>query len=156
MTTIRLFKHYIRIPFLLLGITEGLIFYSSVFAGVYLRFMGNLYPSTSAEQEPWPLELRALVFSVIMFLSLTSMGLYQAQRREGLSNVLLRVIVSYALGTAASAVIFYLIPQLYLGRGVLVLAVVISFLPVAVCRAIFRNVVDRDTLKRRILCIRGG
>ncbi len=39
-TPIRLFKYYLRVPFVLLGIVEFVIFSGSVYAGAHLRFLG--------------------------------------------------------------------------------------------------------------------
>jgi len=41
MATIRIFRHYVLLPFLLLGILEFAIFAFSVYAGAWLRFSGD-------------------------------------------------------------------------------------------------------------------
>ena len=79
MGSMRIFRHYIRIPLLLLGITEFLIFVGSIYAGAHLRFYydpGEIHTSIG-----WLLP-RALMFGCVMLASLTAMGLFQARLRE--------------------------------------------------------------------------
>ena len=93
MTTLRLFKHHVRVPFLLMGITESVIFFLAVYLGVYLR-LDNLSTTIT---DMAPLIVRAMVFSIIMILSMIAVGLYQARLREGIFGLLLRMVASFFL-----------------------------------------------------------
>ena len=42
MAHVRIFKHYVHIPYLLLGMTEGIVFMLSIYMGAYVRFFHNL------------------------------------------------------------------------------------------------------------------
>ena len=156
MGTVRIFNHYLRISFLVLGLIEVFIFLVSVYAGTYLRFDGNLGLATDLEQGLWPLQPRAFVFASVFVLCMTAMGLYQAQRREGTLNMLLRLSVSYLVGTTGLVLLFYLVPPLYLGRGIFGLAVSISLVATTLTRLVFLNTVDKDALKRRVLVYGAG
>jgi sugar transferase (PEP-CTERM system associated) len=157
-TTLRIFKHYIRAQFLILALVEGAVFIASVYIGTYIRFSGDfdLVEATNAELQLWPLFPRALMYALIMMGSMIALGLHQAQRREGFSEVILRFGVSGLIGITGLSVIFYLIPQLYIVRGAFVLSFIVSFLLVAIIRYFFFNIVRKDILKRHILVFGTG
>ncbi len=153
MTPIRIFQRYVHIPFLVLGILEFGIFSGSVYAGAYLRFLGD------PEAIQWsigPLLPRALSFAVVMMLSMIAMGLYEPRLRHQVQAILLRVLASYLLGGMAVVLLFYTLPYLYLGRGALTIAVVVSFLLVSAVRLLFLRVVDENVFKRRVLVFGTG
>ncbi|MGI9305359.1 MAG: TIGR03013 family XrtA/PEP-CTERM system glycosyltransferase [Gammaproteobacteria bacterium] len=156
MASFRLFRHYIPTPFIFLMAIEALIFYGSIYASAHLRFLGSIDPEFQIAQSIGDLQPRAWAFAVVMFLSMLAMGLYQAQRREGLSNVMLRVGVSYVIASVALALLFYMFPHLYFGRGVFLLAVFSSFFIIVALRSLFLNTVDRNVLKRRVLVYGAG
>jgi sugar transferase (PEP-CTERM system associated) len=157
-TTLRIFKHYIRVQFLILALVEGAVFIASVYIGTHIRFGGDfgLAEAANAELQLWPLFPRAMVYAIVMMGSMISLGLHQAQRREGFSEVLLRFGVSGLMGITGLSVIFYLIPQLYIVRGAFVSSFIVSFLLIAIIRYIFFNIVGKDILKRHILVFGAG
>ncbi|MDQ7015529.1 MAG: TIGR03013 family PEP-CTERM/XrtA system glycosyltransferase [Gammaproteobacteria bacterium] len=153
MSTIRVFKHYVRVPFLLLAGVEALIFMTSVYAAAHLRFLGDI---GEIQQSIGPLFPRAVIFMAVMMVSMIAMGLYQARLREGLPGILLRTSVSFLVGGSILSLLFYLIPGLYIGRGALALAGVISFFVVGTLRPIFFHSVDERLLKRKVLILGAG
>ncbi len=152
MSSLRFFKHYVRVPFLVLGLTEVAINVLSVLLGSYIRF-GFSFDDTPSDL--LSLELRALVFALIVLLSMVAMGLYQTAMREGLFGLLLRLIVSYFLSVMTLAFLFYLFPKLFLGRGVLVLSVIFSFIGIFLLRELFFKTVP-NIFKHRILVLGTG
>lgn len=154
---IRIFRHYIRAPFFGLAVIEGILLFASVYAAVPLRFESFDVQATVADLDTAaPLWLRAAIFSIVMLLTTSSMGLYEAQRRDGMANILLRTVAGYALGALALTPLFYFIPQFYLGRGLFLLAVLISLVARIAMRLMFLRVVDHNALKRRVLVYGGG
>ena len=84
-----------------------------------------------------------------------AIGLYQARLREGVLGFLLRLSAALFLGTVALSLIFYLFPSLFLGRGVLLLAEMISFFGIA----LIRNVIyfsGSNIFKKNILVLGAG
>lgn len=153
MATIRLFRHYIPTAFLYLMVLEGLVFFWAFYLGVDIRFW-HADPATVEKVLPiWP---KAFVFSLIVVLSMSGMGLYERRTRDGFEGMLLRTIASFALSIVPLSVIFYLAPTLYLGRGALVIAYSIALIGVVVTRAIFFRLGDRTSLKRRVLILGTG
>lgn len=152
MDSIRIFKHYVRIPFILLGIGEFFILCLSVSAAGFIIF------DQSAEQFSEYFDtslLSAIIYSIIMTLSMVSIGLYQARLREGILGFLLRLSAGLFIGTVVLSLVFYVFPSLFLGRGVLLLAEVISFIGIA----LVRNIIyfsGSKIFKKRILVLGAG
>ncbi len=152
MSTLRIFKHYIRIPFILLGLLEAIILVSSVYIGIYVRFLGDEYNLEKYSGEVAP---NALVFAVVMMTTMLSMGLYQARMRDGLSGILYRLFIAYFLGGVVLAVIFYIMPELFLGRGILFFTFLFSFLSILLIRFALVTF-DAELFKSRILVLGTG
>ena len=110
MSTVRIFNHHVKTPFLLLGLVEvgGII--GSVYAAMFVRFWHEEIPY----EQVW---LQTLVFALIMLLAMISSGLYQARLREGGLGFFLRLIASYLMGTAGASVVFIFSPTCFLGAA---------------------------------------
>lgn len=149
---IRIFKHYVHVPFLVLGIVEALVFISSIYLGAHLRFVGH----EGLLDELGPIFIRAIIFALVMLVSMTSMGVYRTRFGEGISAVMFRTAVSFLFGSAALSIFFYAVPALYMGRGIIGIAAVMSFLGVWIVRVVFSKSIDESLLKRRVLILGAG
>ncbi len=153
MGTVRVFKHHIHTVFLWLAFAEFLLFIMSVYLGAYTRFEGS---AVIAEESIGPILPRALIFAIVMVLSMSAMGLYQPHTREGSSGVVIRTIGAFLFMGLAISVIFYLFPDLLLGRGALALSLLVAFLLTTLSRLFFEKVVDQGRLQRRVLVFGAG
>lgn len=156
MASFRFFNHYIPTPFVLLILVEAAIFYASVYTGAYLRFIDGPDPYALIQQSLGDLQPRALLLAVVVSISMLSMGLYQPQRREGMSGVMLRVGIGFVAASSVLALSFYLLPELHVGRGVLLIALFLSFFAIVIVRSLFMSTVDKNALKRRVLVYGAG
>jgi sugar transferase (PEP-CTERM system associated) len=154
LTTVRLFRHHIRIPFIILGLVEAVFIAASVYGGVYLRF-GQNYINQPGMIGKWELLFDAIVFSSVLVISMIAVGLYQARLREGKNGFFLRLSISFILGTIALAVIYYVFPILFMGRGIVGYSLALSFLSVLVIRTIAYRL-NPESFKRRVLVIGTG
>lgn len=152
MSTIRIFGHYIRVPFLILGIAEFVILFISVYLGYFFRFSGKVYKSDMGFENWIPY---GLLFAVIMSICMAAMGLYQTTNRNGFRGVINRLIVSYLLGIIILAVVFYIFPVFYLGRGIIIISLIISFLLITISRKIIDQT-NSELFKKRILILGTG
>jgi sugar transferase (PEP-CTERM system associated) len=148
---VRIFKHYVRTPYLLLGLVEFFVLYFSMLVGVHLRF----YDKTNLDSLG-SLEVRCFAFAFFMLTSMISMGVYHARLQEGFSGTLLRTAVSFLLGAAALSMFFYMFPSLYIGRGVVAISAFFAFFAILFIRMIFRKVVDQAHLKRKVVVLGAG
>ena len=154
MGTLKLFKMHLRVPFVLLALLEFCICVVAVHVAVHVRFEGRELESAFYEgNSPLP---TSLLFGVVMPITMLAMGLYQSRFRGGILGVFLRSVIGFACGAALLALLYYLVPSLYLGRGVFALAIVIAFFMVGTIRPMFFYYVDRDLLKIRVLVLGAG
>ncbi len=148
---IRLFKHYIPKTLVLLGLTEFLIFILSVYLGHSFRF-----PAENIDSAGEMIGVKALMFAVVMYSSMIAMGLYQRHLRDGRKGMFIRISVSFGIGLVVMSLLFYLLPSLFLGRGIFGLSFVFALVGIIVARLMYIKLVNREALNRRILVIGAG
>lgn len=148
MSTVRIFNHFVRTPFILLGIIEAICFFVSVYLATHIRFLNEQVPYVQ-------LWLQAMVYTMMMILAMISTGLYQTRLREGRLGFILRLLTSYLVGTSGVAILFYIFPDLYLGRGVLIYTSVISFMLIVLIRSA-SFLLNPDIYRRRIIVLGAG
>ncbi len=136
-------------------LAEGLLLASAMFLAVYIRFIGSETPLL-AYSTMWTQVIRAGVFATMLILGMTAMGLYQGHLRQSQFGALGRQAIGFMLGTLGLLVLFYLVPQLGIGRGVLALALLFGFLFVAGLRLLSERMIDVDALKQRIVVLGSG
>lgn len=151
---IRIFRHYISRWSLFLLFTEGLVATASVYAGVLIRFYGMSGPDAIHADELLP---RALFFSFVMLISMAATGRYQRLMDSGFTGEALSVSLSFIIGLVAMSLLFYVFPDLFIGRGAFAYSLAIAFLGFLVVRKLFfQFVLDMDMLKRRIVIFGTG
>ncbi len=153
MGTFRLFKLYLRVPFLILALLEFTVCVFAVFIAVFARFDGLQLESNVGIDSPI---ISAAMFGLVMTLSMMAMGLYQSSFRGGSLGVFLRTLIGFIVGVVVLALIFYVIPSLYLGRGVFAIAAILAFFMVGTVRPIYLYFVDKDIVKMRVGVIGAG
>jgi sugar transferase (PEP-CTERM system associated) len=149
MTTIRLFRHYLRIPVVILGAAETCIFFFSMYAAAYLRF--DSFQNFNINN----LLIPAGLFSFVLTTYMIAVGLYQARSREGLIGVFQRMVVASILTAITLSAIIYMIPMLFIGRGLLVIAIVISIISIGLLRYIVSQL-SPGLFKRNIIVLGAG
>lgn len=146
----RLFRHYISLSLLTLLIVESSYLFCSFYIGRALyTALGHeaLFPAGNE------FIFSALVFSVVMCMIMTAMGLYERNFWNGKSDMMLRVGISFMLGLFVMTAIYYLSPRLYLTRDSFILIFAIAFAGVVVLRFLFFKISDNKRVGRRILVL---
>ncbi len=149
---IRIFGHYISKVYLFLGVLELVLLYACMLGGYYLRL--GLIDNSDLVVEP-ELHSSAILYALLMSSSMISMGLYQ-RGVEGAAAILVRLGISFFLATMAMSLVFYAFPDLFLGRGVFALAMLLSTVGVLTLRPAFFNFVGVDSRKQRVLVLGTG
>ncbi len=142
---VRLFKHYIPLSLIALSIGEFAVFVLSVYAGGSIRF--SEAPNELPDDVFWP----SVLFAAVMFACMTSMGLYQRHLRDGRRGMFLRIVIAFFLGFIAMTLLFYLFPEVILGRGIFGITWLIAFLAIIAARLFYIKRVNREDLKRRVI-----
>jgi sugar transferase (PEP-CTERM system associated) len=142
----KLFNHYLSIRTLLLVVLEAGVLYYSVIIGFQLRFTATALPLPYGE---------AALFSVVMLIAMSGLGLYQPHA-ERFRITLMRLSLAYAISLVISSAIFYVFPDIYLGRGVMALTSVVALMGIVLVRLLFTKVTEIGLPKRRVLVLGNG
>lgn len=153
MARVRVFKSYLKTPFLILLALEVCIIFFSVYSAGYLRFFNSPNEFFSIVEDLW---YSAAILAVITPVAMLATGLYQGHIREGMSGILLRLILSFLAAGVLVTILFNILPELILGRGIIALALFQSLFIIGTLRAIFLELVDTETFKKRVLVYGAG
>ena len=149
MPHVRIRRHYIHTPFLIMAALEAVIAGFGAYLGHYTQFQE--FPDFVTYAPP------AGVFAVIVVVSMLAMGVYESHLREGYSGMMLRTAVSvFLLTTLGVGVVAYLLPGLEMDRGILLFATIETFILIAVWRWIVQMTIDQEKLKKRVLVLGTG
>jgi sugar transferase (PEP-CTERM system associated) len=146
---IRLFGQYVHVSIAALAAVEAAALFGALLLAFRVRF-DTWHPTAleSAKDSLWPC---AAVFSTAILVSLLAFGLYSSRQRARTSGVFIRLIAAIAAAAVVTAAVFYVVPSLWLGRGVLALASCFALAGALASRVIFARVVDENLFKRRVL-----
>jgi len=152
--SVRIFGHYVSLPLLLLVLVEAAIHVFTVYLAATLRLGVNFH--LYVEGSPAPVFPRALVYSVVMLGIMTAFGLYGSALHKKDREYHVRFLASFPAGAVVMAIIFYAIPTIVLGRGLMAMSLFFSFTLTALAREMFFRVVGHEALKRRVLVLGSG
>ncbi|MGZ9214003.1 MAG: TIGR03013 family XrtA/PEP-CTERM system glycosyltransferase, partial [Candidatus Binatia bacterium] len=148
-------NHYVsKIVFVLLFV-EVLVLVGAAYAGAAVRFIGladgggmpaidNFFTS-------------AIAFAAAIIFSMSAMGMYQLNFSEGLRNPFFnKLMPSFAIGFMILTLLFYVAPELQIGRGLLLFVFVIAAAGILGARTIFFKTSELRFLESRILFLGSG
>jgi len=153
---VRLFGQYVHVSIAALAVVEALVFFGAMLLAFRVRF-GTWYPITSTVSgnalsvSGNTLWICAAVFGAANLISLLAFGLYSSRQRARTFGVFVRLVMAVAAAGVVTAAVFYSVPDLLLGRGVLALSSFFSLIGAGLCRGVSRLVVDESLFKRRVL-----
>jgi len=159
--TIRLFNNHLRLKFLMLASLEALTFLVSVYSAALVRFQETEFEYTNIviDYNGGDIGIIASIYTFVMMLCMVAIGHYQSQQHFSPSmftETIIKVLVSLTLGSISLMIIFYMIPDVHMGRGFHSIALVLSFLGVICVRAFFFQLIGNNVLKRNILVVGAG
>ena len=152
---LKISNHYVsKIVFFLLFV-EVLVLVGAAYAGAAVRFVDG--SELAVRPHLGNFLLSALAFAGAIVFSMSAMGLYQLNFDEGLRNpFFLKLMPSFAMGFVILTLVFYVAPDLYFGRGVLVLVFGIAAAGILAARVIFFKTSELRFLESRILFLGSG
>lgn len=138
---------------MLLGLCEFLLLATSLVIATYIR-----YASNADELAEFTVHLpeRAMVFAAAIVFGMVALGQYQTHMRMTRFGLLARQAVAFVLGGVMLVIGYYVLPQAYVGRGVLAIALTLGFILVLSIRIVFLQLVEVEALKRRVLILGAG
>lgn len=137
----------------LLWALEFLLVMLAVVAASWLRF-GHEDEVLGEYLQALP--LRAALVALMLTVSMLAFGLYQVHLRIGHRDLVLRLVFAFIFGGIGLLVTYYAVPQVYIGRGVLAVALLLALLFIVISRAVFVRVFDSQLVKMRVLVYGAG
>jgi sugar transferase (PEP-CTERM system associated) len=136
-----------------LAALEFLLLLGVFHLAVSLRFLGDGALLEDAFGEVMP---RALLFAVVHVVAMLALGMYVLQSREGLRGHIVRAAVAFGSGGLFLAVLHYALPASTIGRGVMLVALMLGLATIILSRTLFLRAVGADALRRRVLVLGVG
>jgi sugar transferase (PEP-CTERM system associated) len=153
---VRLFRHYIHIPYLVLGLIDFLVLTCAFALAVFFRYFGDL---------PFFLDNLSLIlpsaytFAALNLLVMVAIGVHQSRLEEGMSGMMIRTIMALIVTIPLCGFAYLLAADWlwYLGASsVLTTASVFGFFLLGIVRFLFFLVVGKERFKRRVLVLGAG
>jgi len=152
---LKLFGHFVPGSIVVLILVEMTALFASVYMGVYLRFM-NSSDFAAELQLLDPLNLKAGVFAITMWLSMTAVGLYARHTVDDFAGIMIRIFIAFLLGLGVILLSYYIYPLVFLGRGVIAFSFISAFFSILFTRTIFQKIDNHTIFKRRLLVMGAG
>lgn len=156
MAHVRLFRHYIHLPFLLLGLVDFLVLAASFGGVVFFRYFGEL----TFFVDNWIyVAPSAVVFGMMNMLVMISIGVHQSKLEEGMSGMMLRTILALIVSIPLCGIAYFFSKNWlwYLGvSGVLTSAAVLAVFFLGLVRTIFFSLLGPDIFRRKVLVLGAG
>ena len=148
---IRVFNFYLSKGMLLLLVLEAVLLLAAIPVGVESRFQGSAWMPASSI-----IGINAVLFLGLGLAVMSAFGLYRRDFEEGLGSMLFRVAASFTLILLGMAALYYLFPDIHLGRGALGAACLAGLGAVLLVRATVFRWADLAVLKHRMLVLGTG
>ncbi len=100
--------------------------------------------------------VRMMLVAVFITVAMAAFGLYQVHVRHNRIDFILRLLLSFAFGGIGLLVLYYLVPQAYIGRSVLAMSLTLGFVAIVALRSISYRALGGDAFKRRVLVYGAG
>ncbi|WP_203141145.1 TIGR03013 family XrtA/PEP-CTERM system glycosyltransferase [Marinobacter mangrovi] len=156
MAHVRIFRHYIHLPFVILGLIDFSVLVGAFCLAVFFRYFGDIAYFSESIAYILP---SAVIFAALNMLLMVAMGVHQSRLEDGLSGMMLRTLIALIL-SIPFALTAYLLSQEWLwylgGDGVITSASVFGFFLLGIARIIFFTVVGNDAFKRKVLVLGTG
>lgn len=151
---LRISNHHVsRITSILLLFEFG-ISLGSVYLGTLIRMMMSRYETFYSINPEFLLTASVLALTIVF--SMSALGMYQINFREGTRNTFLRLMPAMTLALAIVSLLFYVFPSLYLGRGAIGLVFVIAAVGILIIRILVFKSSESGLLRSRIIFLGSG
>jgi sugar transferase (PEP-CTERM system associated) len=150
---IRLLGQFIPASIVVRAVIELTLLFFVLYGAAVMRLHLDV---ASIERWQGPLWPRALLFSVAMFACQLAFGLHSARQRARSAGIFIRIVAAVGAGVVISGAIFFLIPDLWIGRGVVALAGAGAAIVALILHVAFARVIDERVFKVRVLVYGAG
>ena len=152
---LRIYNHYISRTVLLLISTEVFVLMTVFYISAFLRFPYS--EDVTVSYETFALfSPEAATFTILIILSMAAIGMYQLEFRPDIKAILIRLMPAMVLSFGLMTLIFYLLPDLYFGRGILGIALFLSLPALLITRCILLMWFNLEILESRAVVLGTG
>ena len=145
---LRIFNHSVSKVVSTLLLVELAILLASTYLGAALRFLDGGYPFSDRHDN---FLVTAIAYACAMLFSMSALGMYKLNFREGFRDTFLRLMPACALSFGIMTLIFYLMPEIHLGRGTLGMIVLVAAVGILLGRIVFFTSSESKLLESRII-----
>jgi sugar transferase (PEP-CTERM system associated) len=149
---VRIFGHYIPRALFLLIFLEFLLLFFAVHLAAELR----LPYRTNTVELFQNFNIKAAIFAAIHIVIMISVGLYQRSSRDTFVSIIARLFWAIVIAFWILSIIYYVFPEILIGRGVLAIALALSFIALIAVRYVFYVVASKELFQSRILVLGTG
>lgn len=156
MAHVRLFRHYIHLPFVILGLIDFAVLVLALALATFFRFFGDVDLFSDNIMFVVP---SCIVFSALNLVVMIALGVHQSRVEEGMSGMMLRTIMALIIALPLCGFAWFLGSDWlwYLGdSGVLTAAPVFGVFLLGIARSVFFVLVGKDAFKRKVLVLGAG
>ena len=149
----KIYNHYVSKATLLLMLIEILLLLAAFYVGTAVRLANE---PEMLERELGQFLLPGMTFALAIVFSMSAFGMYQLNFTQTLRGRLLQLIPSFVMGFAILTLLFYVVPALYVGRGILLLVLAMSLAAILLVRAVFITGSPHRLLSTRLIFLGHG
>jgi sugar transferase (PEP-CTERM system associated) len=140
-------------PLLLCVSAEFAILVGIFFVAVLIRFQGL---PTGKLSHPAILWSRALLTAFVVVGCLYYGDLYEEHARPRQSDLFIRLVVSFTAATLLLTALFYAVPLLQVGRGIVLIYLPLALTAIFAWRVVFAWARDNEALSERVMILGTG
>jgi sugar transferase (PEP-CTERM system associated) len=153
MMPLRPIKHAFHDRYMALALAQMGLCAVAVLAAASLRFIHVGWPGVVSIG---PLGPKILALSLTLVTAMYALGLYQRFVPMRPEEIAVRVLAACGLTWAGLALLYYLLPDLYLGRGVMALTLLFVAPALITTQVLFQRWGDDAQIKPRVLVLGAG
>ena len=149
---IRLFKHYVPYPVLLLGLIDFALLMVAAQAGWAIR-LWQMSGTFDADAARLP---NMFAFALSVETAMVAVGVYGMQAIRSVRLAVARLMVAVMLGIILLSLIFFIAPPVSFWRSSLLYAMWLALLAMTLVRVLARDLLGGERFKRRVMVLGAG
>jgi len=149
----RIFNLHVRLSLVLLALLEATVLLLAPHLVTWFG-LGSFGEQLGTSSQP--VRAGAIVFASFGLLSLLAVGLYSTRQRANLTGIAVRVVTAIAGAVVLSALVYYFLPDIGIGRRTLAMSAGIAVVGCLAVRVALERLLDEELFRRRVLVIGSG
>jgi sugar transferase (PEP-CTERM system associated) len=145
-------NQYIPLRKVLFFFTETVLLIGMVFTSVFLRFLGNLSDYASVDNLFWKALFLSGVFQVVLYY----FNLYDFHYFQIRLELIIRWVQSLGASSVILAAVYYLFPDLLIGRGIFFISLVFIAWSTISWRLFYNYLIKSTHMDQRVLIVGVG